>query len=180
MNKLIKDIQTQVESITINNDDELVNANELAKEINQGIKDIKAEFKPLKDEANRAHKAIVKQEKQELEPWENARKILRKAISDYMLLLEEKHQKEIEAQKEAEELFGISIPTEEPVKLVDSHFREEWAFEITDPDAVPIKYGNKVIREIDMKALREIAKYEEGQAKIDGVRFYKKKVLVQK
>lgn len=176
--KLIKDIQTQVESITINSDSELINANELAKEINNGIKEIKAEFKPLKDETNKAHKAIVKQEKQELEPWENARKLLRKAISDYMVMLEEKRQKEIEVKKEAEELFGITIPSEEPTKLGGTHLREVWEVEITDPDAVPIKYGNVVIRDINVNALKDIAKFEDGQAQIDGVKFYKKKVAV--
>lgn len=182
MNKLIKDIQTQVESITINNDDELVNANALAKEINKGINDIKKEFKPLKAQAKDAHNAIVKKEKQELEPWQNAKALLKKAIGEYMEKEEERKQKEIEAKKEAEEIFGtipiiVTVPNEKP-KLGGTHIREVWEVEITDPDAVPIKYGNVVIRDINTKALKDIAKFEDGKAEIDGVRFFKKKVTV--
>lgn len=182
MNRLIKDIKAQVESITINNDDELVNANALAKEINKGINDIKKEFKPLKAQAKEAHNAVVKQEKDELEPWQNAKALLKKAIGEYMVKAEEKRKKEIEAKKEAEEIFGtipivITVPSEKP-KLGGTHIREVWEVEITDPDAVPIKYGNIVIRDINMKALKDIAKFEEGKAEIDGVRFFKKKVTV--
>lgn len=170
-NQLIKDIQMKVESITINNDSELVNANELAREINKGIKDIKTEYKPLKDQTNKAHKEVVAQEKKALEPWNNAKSLLNKAIGAYMLAEEERRRKELEMAKEAEEIFGLTVEVKEKPDLGGTHLRGRWVIEITEPDAVPIKYGNKVIRSIDMKALREICRYEDGKAEIPGVKF---------
>lgn len=178
MKQSINEIQIQVESLTINNDDELVYANEIAKKINSGIKEIKDSYKAIKDATNKAHKVAVDMEKQALEPWEKSKKLLKSAIGNYMTLVEEKRKKEIELQKEAEELFGVTIPTEEKPKLGGTHLREVWEVEITDPDAVPIKYGNVVIRDINVKALKDIAKFEDGKAQIDGVKFYKKKVTV--
>lgn len=175
---LIKDVQMRIESLTINNDAELKNANELAKEINKGIKEVQAIYKEPKAEASKAHKLIVAEEKEQLKPWKEAQAVLKDAIGKYMIALEEKRKKELEVAKEAEEFFGVAVEVKEKPQLGGTHIREVWDVEIVNADKVPIKYGNHVIREINISALKDIAKFEDGQAQIDGVRFFKKKVTV--
>lgn len=166
-----------IESLTVNNDLELKNANEICKQIRKIIKNISDQYKPYKTAFNEMHKMCISMEKAEKKPYEEKEKIFKNAIGEYMLALEEKRQEEIEMAKEAED-FGLEIAVSEKPKLGGTHIREVWDVEITDPDAVPIKYGKMVIRDINIQKLKDIAKYEEGKADIPGVKFIKKKVTV--
>lgn len=174
---LIKEVEARIESLNITNDEELKNANDLAREINKGIKVVKATYKPFKDEALKAHKKIVAEEKRALTPWIDAQNVLKNAIGGYLRIAEEK-QKAIEAQaKEAEE-FGIELKVEQTPKLEGTHIRKSWDVEIIDENKVPAVWNNHVIRKIDISALREIARFTDGQAEIEGVRFVKKETVV--
>lgn len=170
----------QIESLKINNDIELKNANDMCREIRAVIKDIQNSFKPYKAETNKLHKLCTKKESEIVKEYKEKEKIFKDAIGEYMIKIEEERQKQLEHQKEAEELFGIAVEVKEKPNLGGSHLRENWDFEIVDEDAVPIKYGNMIIRDINTKALRDIAVNEKGTAQIPGVRFYKKKVFVSR
>lgn len=165
---LIKDVQARIESLSINNDVELTHANELAKEIKNGIKEVKAFYKEPKAEASKAHKKICADEKNALKPWQDAEAILKKAIGEYMLLLEDQ-------AKDEEQMFGVIA---EKPDLGGTHMREYWDVEILDESKIPVSWNNHVIREVNVSALKDIARFTEGTAEIEGVQFYKKKVPI--
>jgi len=166
-------LQQEIESLTITNDEELENANELAKKVNKAIKEVKASHKDEIAKYHTLHKEAKAKEKEELKPLEKGKEVIKKAIGDYMKSLEKL---KIEQQQEAE-LFGLEIKTETP-DLKGTHIRKTWKARIVDESKVPINYGKMCIREINMSKLNDIAKYTEGKAEIEGVEFYQEETVV--
>lgn len=166
-------LQQEIESLTITNDEELENANELAKKVNKEIKEVKASHKDEIAKYYALHKEAKSKEKEELAPLEKGKEVIKKAIGDYMKSLEKL---KIEQQQEAE-LFGLEIKTETP-DLKGTHIRKIWKARIVDESIVPINYGKMCIREINMSKLNDIAKYTEGKAEIEGVEFYQEETVV--
>lgn len=99
----------QIESLKINNDIELKNANDMLRKIRAVVKDIQNSFKPYKAETNKLHKLCTKKESEIVKEYKEKEKIFKDAIGEYMIKIEEERQKQLEHQKEAEELFGIAI-----------------------------------------------------------------------
>ena len=176
---LLKVVEAQIEALIITNDSQLKEANELAKVINKQIAEIKAEYKEPKAEALKKHKIIVAEEKERLAPWERFKKIQKDAIGKYLSEQEKKRQLLIEEQKKEQEIFGEAIiEVEEKPSLGGTHLREVWDVEIVDESKVPISWNGHVIRNINMSALKEIARMEKGNADIEGVKFVKKQIAV--
>lgn len=167
-------LQEEIESLTITNDDELHNANKLAKEVNKAIKEIKASHKDEIAKYHSLHKKAKAKEKEELQPLEKGKDIIKKAIGEYMKSLE---QLKIEQEKDAE-LFGLDLPDIEKPDLNGTHVRKTWKAKIVDESKVPVMYEKMCIREINMSKLNDIAKFTEGKAKIDGVEFYQEETVV--
>ncbi|MFQ9922070.1 MAG: hypothetical protein ACLRVU_01080 [Beduini sp.] len=168
--------KTVIDGLVISNLIELENANELAKYCNDQIKDKKNEFKSIKEEAAKKHKAIVAAEKEELKPFEEAKKIIANAIKAYMLA-EEHKKKELEMQKEREEKeFVISLIDEEDLKQTKltggTHLRKVWKARVVDEKAVPINFEHLQIRPINQSIINDLAKIYKGQIKIPGIEFY--------
>ena len=188
--ELLKKIESEIKSLSITNDEELKNANDLAKEINKGIKEVKAHYKPLKDETNKAHKKVVAEEKEALKPYNSASKVVKDAIGKYMHELEQKcleeekkRLEEEEKNKELEDIFGVEIkeeiePQKPKVELGGTHVRKKWKARVIDEDKVPEKIGNIRIKKIDMKVLNDFAQTFNGEKQIDGVEFYQEESVV--
>lgn len=179
MNKLtIKEFKEQVKSLTINNDDELENANFLAKECNRLIKEVKATHKDEIAKYHELHKEAKAKEKEELKPLETAKSILKEAIGKYMKVVEQRQLDIVKQQQEELELFGQVITQESKLDMKGTHIRKKWKARIIDESKVPISYGGHLIRPVDLAKLNEIARYEKGQVKIDGVEFYEEEEVI--
>lgn len=169
MNRLtIKEVNEQIESLTINTNEQLENANFLAKECNRLIKEVKASHKEAITLYHRLHKEAKEKEKEALMPLENAKRILKEAIGEYM--------KEVEQLKVAQQEDNGIITKEKALK--GTHVRKKWKARIVDESKVPTSYKNHTIRPVDLKMLNDIAKYEEGQAIIGGVEFFQEESVV--
>lgn len=180
MNELTREqLLQEVESLTIHNNGELENANELAKECGKHIKEIKETFKPQKQELDKQKKGILSQEKESLKPFETGKEIIKKAILTYH---QQQEQLRLEQQKVAEEEkeeFGFAVSeVQETPKLKGTHIRKKWKARVVDIDKVPINFRKMVIRPVDEKKLNDIAVFEEGQAEIPGIEFYQEENVV--
>lgn len=167
-------LQKEIESLTIANDDELQNANNLAKKVNTAIKAIKAEHKDEIAKYHKLHKEAKVKEKKELQPLEKGKEVIKKAIGEYMKLQEQlKIQK-----KEDAELFGIEVIENDKVDLNGTYIKKTWKARIIDESKVPVMYEKMCIRDVNLSKLNDIAKFTEGKAKIDGVEFYQEETVV--
>lgn len=66
------------------------------------------------------------------------------------------------------EIAAAAAPTAKGVSV-----RTTWKARVTDPKAVPAYFEGMELREINMTALNNIAKWRNGEAQIPGVEFYK-------
>lgn len=65
------------------------------------------------------------------------------------------------------EIAAAAAPTAKGVSV-----RTTWKARVTDPKAVPAYFEGMELREINMTALNNIAKWRNGEAQIPGVEFY--------
>ena len=167
-----------VNSLVINSDNQLELANELAKYSNTQIKEIKAKYKPQKQDLDKQKKEILGKEKDALKPYENAKTVIKSAISEYMKKSELERIEQEKRIKEEEEKYGISLEVVKEVpKLKGTHIRKTWKARIVDDDKVPVKIGTTMIREINMSVLNDIAKVYQGNFEIPGVEFYQEEAV---
>lgn len=176
--KKINDVIGEIESLEITEDFQLENANALAKECNELIKEVKASHKDEIAYFHSKHKEAKAKEQEELKPLEKAKTVLKQAIGDYMKVVEQRQLELAKVQEEEKEIFGEIVTVENTPKLGGTHVRKVWKARIVDEDAVPVKMGNIIIRPVDMKVLNQFAKYYEGQAKVEGVEFYQESSVV--
>lgn len=100
----ITDIEFRAEAFVVASDEEYASAAEFGKLLKQKAKQVTDFFKPMKDNAYQAHKAVCDREKSMLVPLRNAEKIIKKAMGDYTLEQERKRREaEAIARKAAEE-----------------------------------------------------------------------------
>ena len=97
LNREVTDIEFQAESMVILSDDDYTAAGEFGKMLKQKAAQVTSFFKPMKDSAYQAHKAICDREKAMLTPLKNAEKTVKKAMGDYFAEQERKRQ-EAEAE----------------------------------------------------------------------------------
>ena len=101
----VSDIEFKAESIVVNDDASYSEAATFVKEIKRMLKNVKEFFKPMKDQAHKAHAEICKRENEMTEPLANAEKILKASMGRFAEIQERKRREEAErARLEAERL----------------------------------------------------------------------------
>ena len=126
-------VEIQAKEMVISSEEEYEKAAEFGKQIKEKAKVVTDFFKPLKDSAYQAHKAVCDREKTMLKPLQEAEKILKKSMSAYYQEqerkrreLEEKMRREAEAERErklneAAALEEAGKADEAEAALMDSH-----------------------------------------------------------
>lgn len=132
----VSQVELRAKEIIISTEDEYQNAAELAKEIKNKAGFVTDFFKPMKDSAHQAHKAVCDREKGMLKPLQEAEKGLKKAMTVYLqeqerkrLEIEEKMRKEAEVEKErklneAIELEAQGKTEEAEAAVMDAQYTE--------------------------------------------------------
>lgn len=94
----VTDIEFKAESLVIQSDADYATAGEFGKMLKKKASQVTTFFKPMKDSAYQAHKAVCDREKAMLAPLRNAEKIVKQAMSAYV---EEQERKRREAEEAA-------------------------------------------------------------------------------
>ena len=111
-------ILDQARALVVTNEAEYVRAGEFIVLIKQGIADVKAFFKPMKDKAFQAHRAICDQETNSLAPFHQAMKTASDAALPY------KQEQDRLAREEAELQRQEMIKAREAEKLKEAELLE--------------------------------------------------------
>ena len=99
----VTDIEFQAESLVIQTDEDYAFAGEFGKMLKKKASQVTTFFKPMKDSAYQAHKAVCDREKAMLTPLRNAEKIIRQAINIYDAEQKRKRREAEEAARRAAE-----------------------------------------------------------------------------
>lgn len=99
----VTDIEFQAEALMVTNDDEYREAGEFGKMLKQKAAQVTSFFKPMKDSAYQAHKAICDREKLMLAPLKSAEATIKKSMGDYVIEQERIRKEQEEALRRAAE-----------------------------------------------------------------------------
>ena len=99
----VTDIEFQAESLVIQTDEDYAFAGEFGKMLKKKASQVTTFFKPMKDSAYQAHKAVCDREKAMLTPLRNAEKIIKQAINIYDAEQKRKRREAEEAARRAAE-----------------------------------------------------------------------------
>ena len=103
LNREVTDIEFQAEAMVIQNDEDYAAAGEFGKLLKQKAAQVTSFFKPMKDSAYQAHKAVCDREKAMLTPLKNAEKTVKSAMSNYFTERERQRKAAEEAARRAAE-----------------------------------------------------------------------------
>lgn len=103
LSQQVSDIEFQAESFIIETEADYTAAGEFGRLLKQKTAEVTVFFKPMKDSAHQAHKAVCDREKAMLNPLKNAEKIIKKTMSDYLMEQERKRQEAEKAIRQAAE-----------------------------------------------------------------------------
>lgn len=99
----VTDIEFRAESFVIQTPEDYEAAGEFGKMLKQKAAEVTGFFKPMKDSAYQAHKAVCDREKAMLTPLKNAEKIVKKTMGDYLMEQERIRREAEEAARRAAE-----------------------------------------------------------------------------
>ena len=99
----VTDIEFRAESFVIQTPEDYEAAGEFGKLLKQKAAEVTGFFKPMKDSAYQAHKAVCDREKAMLTPLKNAEKIVKKTMGDYIMEQERIRREAEEAARRAAE-----------------------------------------------------------------------------
>lgn len=99
----VTDIEFRAESFIIQSPEDYEAAGEFGKLLKQKAAEVTGFFKPMKDSAYQAHKAVCDREKAMLTPLENAEKIVKRTMGDYLMEQERIRREAEEAARRAAE-----------------------------------------------------------------------------
>lgn len=99
----VTDIEFKAESMVIQSDTDYATAGEFGKMLKKKASQVTTFFKPMKDSAYQAHKAVCDREKAMLAPLRNAEKIVKQTMSTYVAEQERKRREAEEAVRRAAE-----------------------------------------------------------------------------
>lgn len=99
----VTDIEFQAESFIIQTDDDYAAAGEFGKLLKQKAAEVTTFFKPMKDSAYQAHRAVCDREKAMLTPLKNAEAAIKKTMGEYLMEQERKRREAEEAARRAAE-----------------------------------------------------------------------------
>ena len=94
----VTDIEFQAESLVIQTDEDYAFAGEFGKMLKKKASQVTTFFKPMKDSAYQAHKAVCDREKAMLTPLRNAEKTVKQVMSAYIAEQEELSPQELMAK----------------------------------------------------------------------------------
>ncbi|MBQ6403803.1 MAG: hypothetical protein IJI27_07850 [Oscillospiraceae bacterium] len=103
LSREVTDIEFQAEALAVTTDEEYQQAAEFGKIIKQKAAAVMEFFKPMKDSAYQAHRAICDREKTMLTPLKNAEAIVKKTMGTYVTEQERKKREQEEALRRAAE-----------------------------------------------------------------------------
>ena len=99
----VTEIEQRAEDFIIETDEDYQNAAEFGRMLKQQSARVKEFFKPMKDNAHKAHKAICDRESAMLKPLTNAESILKKTMADFHMEQERRRREAEEAARRAAE-----------------------------------------------------------------------------
>ena len=197
----VTDIEFQAESLVIQTDEDYAFAGEFGKMLKKKASQVTTFFKPMKDSAYQAHKAVCDREKAMLTPLRNAEKTIKQVMSAYIAEQERKRREaeeaarraaEAERERKIQEAAGDAdgaeaafeeaaimddaasyavVPAAATPKVSGVSTSKDWEIVEIDPKAVPLAVAGIELRPVDQAAVMRLIRASKGQIEIPGITY---------
>ena len=197
----VTDIEFQAESLVIQTDEDYAFAGEFGKMLKKKASQVTTFFKPMKDSAYQAHKAVCDREKAMLTPLRNAEKTVKQVMSAYIAEQERKRREaeeaarraaEAERERKIQEAAGDAdgaeaafeeatimddaasyavVPAAATPKVSGVSTSKDWEIVEIDPKAVPLAVAGIELRPVDQAAVMRLIRASKGQIEIPGITY---------
>ena len=198
LNREVTDIEFQAEAMVIQNDEDYAAAGEFGKLLKQKAAQVTSFFKPMKDSAYQAHKAVCDREKAMLTPLKNAEKTVKSAMSNYFTERERQRKAAEEAERERklqeaaeletagdkagaesameeamvmDEAATYTVPVTAKPKVSGVTASKDWEITDIDPKTVPLSLAGIELRPVDTAAVMRLIRASKGTIEIPGVTY---------
>ena len=171
----VTEIEVRAQAVTINSDQDYEAAGEFGVMLKKKAAEVTEFFKPLKDSAYKAHKAICDREKEMLTPLRNAEKTLKKTMGDYAMEQERKRREAEEAARRAAEeesrrkLEEAALLEKAGDKAGAEATSKDWEIVSIDDKAVPLSINGAELRPVDKAAVMRLIRASKGSIQIPGI-----------
>ena len=194
----VTDIEFRAESFVIQTPEDYEAAGEFGKMLKQKAAEVTGFFKPMKDSAYQAHKAM-------LTPLKNAEKIVKKTMGDYLMEQERIRREAEEAARRAaeeererklkeamaleaagdkegaeaaveeavvmDEATGYSVPASVKPKVSGVSTSKDWEITSIDTSKVPVNFSGMELRPVDQAAVMRLIRASKGSIAIPGIAY---------
>lgn len=192
----VTDIEFRAESFVIQTPEDYEAAGEFGKLLKRKAAEVTGFFKPMKDSAYQAHKAVCDREKAMLTPLKNAEKIVKKTMGDYLMEQERIRREAEEAARRAaeeererklkeamaleaageeavvmDEATGYSVPASVKPKVSGVSTSKDWEITSIDTAKVPVNFGGMELRPVDQAAVIRLIRASKGSIAIPGIAY---------
>ena len=191
----VTDIEFQAESLVIQTDEDYAFAGEFGKMLKKKASQVTTFFKPMKDSAYQAHKAVCDREKAMLTPLRNAEKTVKQVMSAY--IAEQERAAEAERERKIQEAATLEaagdadgaeaafeeaaimddaasyavVPAAATPKVSGVSTSKDWEIVEIDPKAVPLAVAGIELRPVDQAAVMRLIRASKGQIEIPGITY---------
>lgn len=160
-------------------DDESYNvAGELLKAVKGGIKQIEEYWEEPKSQAYAAYKTILTKINEMKKPLESAEKVLKAQIGAYLQIKDDERRK---LEQQAKEQYGVEVildtnaPKVEGISAVT-----DYEITVLDISKVPTIFNGVPIIQVDISAVKKLAKLMKGKLEIPGLKIEETKQIRSK
>lgn len=168
----------QATSLQVVDDSSYTEAGELLKAIKGAQVQIKNYWEEPKKRAYEAYKSIMDKINEMKKPLESAEKVLKAGIGAYMLIKEDERKK---LETQAKEQYGVEVVLQTNAPKVDGiSVVTDYEVHITDISKVPVIFNGIQICQVDISAVKRLAKMMNGNLVIPGLRIEETKVIRSK
>ena len=192
----VTDFEFQAESLVIQTDEDYAFAGEFGKMLKKKASQVTTFFKPMKDSAYQAHKAVCDREKAMLTPLRNAEKTVKQVMSAY-IAEQERKRREAERERKIQEAATLEaagdadgaeaafeeaaimddaasyavVPAAATPKVSGVSTSKDWEIVEIDPKAVPLAVAGIELRPVDQAAVMRLIRASKGQIEIPGITY---------
>ena len=163
----------QARALVVTNNETFDLAGAYTEVLNKKIKVIKDYFSPRKAKAKAVHQEWVNAEEESLKPYLEAKNIIHAKLQVYLDKKQEIQDRLNERTKEEAEKAGMDSSLVKVDVMPKGHKRTVYKWKVENFSKVPDEY-----KLIDKKSLDDLAKKTKGEAKVEGIRFFKSYIAV--
>ncbi len=162
-------------SLQVVDDESYIKAGEILLSIKDAVDQVEGFWETTRKSSYAAWKSICAKEKEMKKPLESAEKVLKAGIGAYVMIKQDERRK---LEAEAKETYGVEIVLDANTPKVQGiSTSTDYEVIVTDINQVPVMFNGVQICNVDVSAVKKLAKMMKGKLVIPGLKINETKIV---